>query len=117
VNTLTKEKKLMASYNFDIPVDPIALMTMVKDLVQQNGGIVCGQIPNLTVRFPTAVGEVGGSCRLLNPSVVNIEVTKKPDIVPNSVVREKLVFYLTEAVKLYTQQTRAARQQGGQVVL
>jgi hypothetical protein len=106
----------MGSYNFDIPVDPIALMQMVKDLVEQNGGIVTGEIPNVSVRFPTVVGEVGGNCRLVKGSVVNIEVTKKPDLVPNTMVREKLVFYVTEAVKLYAQQTRVSRQ-GRQAVL
>ena len=106
----------MASYNFDIPVDPIALMTMVKELVEQNGGVVCGQIPNVTVRFPTVVGEVGGNCRLVTASVVNIEVTKKPDVVSNSMVREKLIFYITEAVKLYAQQSKVARQ-GGKAIL
>jgi hypothetical protein len=106
----------MGSYNFDIPVDPIALMKMVKDLVEQNGGIVTGEVPNVSVRFPTVVGEVGGNCRLVKGSVVNIEVTKKPDLVPNSMVREKLVFYITEAVKLYAQQTKVARR-GGQAVL
>jgi hypothetical protein len=104
----------MGSYNFDIPVDPIALMKMVKGLVEQNGGVVTGEIPNVSVRFPTVVGEVGGSCRLVRGSVVNIEVTKKPDLVPNSMVREKLVYYVTEAVKLYAQQGKASRP-GGQV--
>ena len=105
----------MGSYNFDIPVDPIALMKMVKELVEQNGGIVTGEIPNVSVRFPTMVGEVGGNCRLVNGSVVNIEVTKKPDIVSNSMVREKLVFYVTEAVKMYSKQTRAGKP-GGQAL-
>lgn len=106
----------MGSYNFDIPVDPIALMKMVKELVEQNGGIVTGEIPNVSVTFPTVVGEVGGNCRLLTRSVVNIEVTKKPTVVSNNMVREKLVYYVTEAVKLYAQQSRAVRQ-GGQAIL
>ncbi len=106
----------MSSYNFDIPVDPIALMKMVKELVEQNGGIVTGEIPNVSVTFPTVVGEVGGNCRLVNKSVVNIEVTKKPTVVSNTMVREKLVFYVTEAVKLYAQQSKATRP-GAQAVL
>jgi hypothetical protein len=106
----------MGSYNFDIPVDPIALMQMVKELVEQNGGIVTGEIPNVSVTFPTVVGDVGGNCRLVTKSVVNIEVTKKPPVVSNTMVREKLVYYVTEAVKLYAQQART-RRLGGQVIL
>jgi len=104
------------SYNFNIPVDPIELMKMVRGLVLQNGGVVIGEIPNVHVTFPTAIGPVGGSCRLVEGNVVNIEVTKKPEIVTCAMVREKLVYYITEAVKLYTQQTRAAKQPEGQAI-
>jgi hypothetical protein len=59
---------------------------------------------------------VGGSCRLVEGNVVSIEVTKKPEVVPCAMVREKLVYYITEAVRMFTQQTKAAKQPEGQAV-
>ena len=46
----------MCNYNFEIPVDPIGLMTMVRQMIIENGGAVTGQIPNVAVTFPTPMG-------------------------------------------------------------
>jgi hypothetical protein len=108
---------MICSYNFEIPVDPIALMKMVKQVVVQSGGFVEGEIPNVSVRFTTVIGDVAGKCRLVEGSIVNIEVTQKPDVVTCTMVREKLVYYITEAVKMYSQQTKAARQMERQAVV
>ena len=95
------------SYNFELPVDPIPLMAMVKQMIEANGGIVTGQIPNVAVTIPTPVGQVAGNCRLVGNSTVQLAVTKKPDFLTCTMVRDRLVGYITEAVKMYAQQVEA----------
>ena len=55
----------MCNYNFELPVEPIPLMEMVRQMVINNGGTVTGEIPNVTVTFPTPMGQVAGSCRIV----------------------------------------------------
>ncbi len=102
---------MACSFNFEIPVDPIGLMQMARQVLEQNGGIVTGEISNFSVRIPTVIGEVGGNCRHVGGTVVNIEVTQKPPIVTSAMAREKLVVYISEAVKMYVRQIKAAQQQ------
>ena len=55
----------MCNYNFELPVEPVGLMGMVRQMVIDNGGSVTGQIPNVMVTFPTPMGQVpaaAGSC-------------------------------------------------------
>ena len=92
----------MCNYNFEIPVDPIPLMEMVKKLILENGGAVTGEVPNLAVTIPTPVGVVAGKCKLVEGRVVNLHVTKKPEFMTCNMVRSKLVYYITEAVRLYS---------------
>ena len=33
----------MCNYNFELPVDPIPLMALVKQMIEENGGTVTGQ--------------------------------------------------------------------------
>mgnify|MGYP001258144624 CR=1 FL=1 len=107
---------MACTYSFNIPVDPIAIMPMIQQEIEQNGGTVSGEVPHLTVMIPTKVGEIRGTYRLLENSIVHIVITKKPDIVSCNSVREKLVLYLTEAVKLYSQRDKAAAKPQGQMV-
>jgi len=51
---------------------------------------------------------VEGKCQLLDDAMVNIQITKKPDLVTCNMVRDNLVAYLTEAVKAYSAQTTTA---------
>ena len=106
---------MTCSYNFEIPVDPIALMRMARQMIEQNGGIVTGEPHNFSVRIPTVIGEVGGNFRHVGGSVVNIEITKMPAFVTCAMAREKIAFYITEAVKTYVRQSKAAKQLERQV--
>jgi hypothetical protein len=99
---------MLCSFKFELPVDPIGLMAMVKRMILENGGKVTGEIPNISISVPTALGPVEGSCRMTTKSVVNIQVDKMPEFVSCNQVREKLVYFITEAVKLYVEQQRAA---------
>lgn len=101
---------MACTFTFDLPVDPLALLPIVRKEIEQNGGVVTGEIPNLSVQVPTVAGELRGNCALIKPMVVKIEITKKPEIVSCNMAREKLVEYLTEAVKTYVHQTKAAQQ-------
>ena len=98
----------MCNYNFELPVDPIGLMEMVRQMVIDSGGTVTGQIPNVMVTFPTPMGQVAGSCRIVAGSTVNLTVTKKPEVLTCSMVRERLVALIVEAVRIYSLQTEAA---------
>ena len=96
---------MTCSFDFVIPVDPIGLLSMVRQIVEQHGGTVTGELPDVSVKFPTVIGELRGDCRLVGDSTVNITVTKKPFLVSCEMARERLANYLSEAVKLYNQQT------------
>jgi hypothetical protein len=98
----------MCNYNFELPVDPIPLMALVKQMIEENGGAVTGQIPNVAVSFPTPVGLVAGKCKLVGTSTVHLTVTKKPEVLTCAMVRDRIVGYLTEAVKLVSLQTTPA---------
>jgi hypothetical protein len=91
-------------YKFDIPVDPIALMQLVQKIIEEHGGSVSGEPPEVSVKIPTLVGEVSGKCRLVSESSVDITITRKPFFVTCEMVRERLAYYLSEAVTLYNQQ-------------
>ena len=96
---------MTCSFDFSIPVDPTGLLTIVKEIIEQHGGTVTGELPDVSVKFPTVIGELRGDCRLVGDSTVNIIITKKPLLVSCATAREKLAYYLSEAVKLYNQQT------------
>ena len=96
---------MACSYNFVIPVDPIGLMQIVKHMIEQHGGTVIGELPGVSVKIPTVIGEVRGDCRLIGDATVNITVTKKPFFVTCEMARERLAYYISEAVKLYNQQS------------
>lgn len=98
----------MCNYNFELPVDPIPLMAMVKQMIEANGGSVTGQIPNVAVSIPTPMGQVVGNCRLVGTSTVHLSVTKKPEVLSCAIVRDRIVGYLTEAVKLVSLQPEPA---------
>ena len=98
----------MCNYNFDLPVDPIPLMVMVQQLIEQNGGRVTGKIPNVAVSFSTPMGQVAGSCRIVSGFTINLTISKKPEIYTCAMVRDRLVAYITEAVKMYSLRTAAA---------
>lgn len=89
----------MCNYNFNLPVDPTMLMETAKAAIEKRGGTTTVQGSKLLFSVPTPVGQIDGACHLLEQSMINIKVTKKPDIVPCALIREKLVGYLTEAVK------------------
>ena len=84
-------------------------MEMVRQTVIENGGTVTGQIPNVTVTFPTPMGQVAGSCRIVADSTVNLTVTKKPEVLTCAMVRERLVALIVEAVRIYSLQADPAR--------
>ena len=98
----------MCNYNFELPVEPIPLMEMVKQMVIKNGGTVTGEIPNVTVMFPTPMGQVAGSCRIVSGNTVNLTVTKKPEVLTCAMVRERLVALIIEAVRVYSLQSQPA---------
>ena len=98
----------MCNYNFELPVEPIPLMEMVRQMVIANGGSVTGEIPNVTVTFPTPMGQVAGSCRIVSGNTVNLTVTKKPEVLTCAMVRDRLVTLIIEAVRLYSLQSQPA---------
>lgn len=98
----------MCNYNFQLPVDPMTLFQMFRQQIVDNGGVVTGELPNVLVSVPTQVGRVEGKCQLVGEALVNIQITKKPDLVTCNMVRDNLVAYLSEAVKTYSRQTKNA---------
>jgi len=99
----------MCNYNFDLPVDPLELMEIVLRMIEENGGAVTGELPNVSVSISTNMGRVVGRCKLVKGSLINLQITKKPDLMTCTLIRDQLVFFLTEAVKSHAMQTAAAK--------
>lgn len=100
---------LMCSFNFKIPNDPSAIIEMVKPMIEQGGGTVVGANANVSFSIPTVVGRFDGACKLVEPSVINIAVTDKPDIISCKMIRDQLAKYITQAVVMYREQSNGAR--------
>ena len=107
------ERPLLCSFNFKIPSDPVAILDMVKPMIKQAGGTVVGENADVTFSIPTVVGRFNGACTLVEPSVINIAVTDKPDIVSCKMVQQQLTLYITQAVKMYRQQSKASQATNG----
>ena len=93
----------------ELPVDPLPLMEMALRLIEENGGAVTGELPDVAVSIPTSVGQVEGRCTLVEGALVNIQVVKKPKIVTCAMVRDKLVEYLSDAVRSHAARAAAAK--------
>jgi hypothetical protein len=98
----------LCNYNFELPVDPVPLMAMVQQMIEENGGRVTGQLPNVSMSIPTPLGLVAGNCHLVNINTVHLKVTKKPEVLTCAMVRDRLVGYIVEAVRLYSLQSEVA---------
>lgn len=98
----------LCSYNFKIPSDPVAIIDMVRPMIVDAGGIVTGENSDLMFSIPTAVGTFNGACKVLEPTVVSLTVTNKPEIVSCKMIQKQLTVYITEAVKMYHRQSKAA---------
>ena len=97
----------MCNYDFNLPVDAEPLVILARQAIEEHGGKTEGENGHVTFTIPTPVGDVNGACEVVEPKVVSIRVTKKPDIVPCSVIRQQLVTYLTEAVRIHRQMNAA----------
>ena len=107
------EGPLLCSFNFKIPSDPVAILDMVKPMIKEAGGTVVGENADVSFSIPTVVGRFNGACTLVEPSVINIAVTDKPDIVSCKMVQQQLTLYITQAVKMYRQQSKASQATNG----
>lgn len=108
----TKSRPI-CSYNFKIPSDPVAIIDMVRPMIVDAGGTVTGENTDLMFSIPTVVGQFDGACKVLEPTVVNLTVTQKPEIVSCKMIQKQLTVYITEAVKMYNQQSKAAAASDG----
>lgn len=98
----------MCNYNFNLPIDPAALFETAQNAILARGGSATQQGSKVVFSIPTPLGQIDGVCTIVEHATLNITVTKKPDIVPCTMIREKLVSYLTQAVKAHANPPRAA---------
>lgn len=99
----------MCNYNFNLPIDPAALYPTAQSAIIAHGGTTTVKGSKVIFSIPTPLGQIDGVCSVVEQSTLNITVTKKPDFVPCALIREKLVGYLTQAVKT---QAKSAQPQG-----
>ncbi len=104
------------SFNFKIPNDPAAIIAMVRPLIVEGGGTMSGQNNHVTFSIPTVVGRFDGVCTVVEPTMVNISVLDKPDVISCKMIRDQLTKYVTQAVVMYRDQTRAARAVNGETI-
>jgi hypothetical protein len=98
---------MVCSYDFVLPVDPLPVMELAKQAIIEGGGKVTGRIPDVYISMPSPFGLFEGTCTLVDGTTINLTVTRKPDIVPSSLLRERLVLYLKEAVRRHRQAVEA----------
>lgn len=96
-------------FNFKVPNDPVAIIDMVRPMIVDAGGTITGESANAAFSIPTVVGRFDGVCTVVDPKLVNIAVTDKPDIISCKVIRDQLTKYITQAVTMYREQTASAR--------
>lgn len=106
---------MLCTFNFKIPSDPAAIIDMVRPMIEEAGGTVVGKNANVRFMIPTVVGRFEGECRLVEPSVVNISVTDKPDIISCKMIRQQLTTYITEAVRMYHERSKGMAASNGAV--
>lgn len=104
------------SFNFKVPDDPVAIIDMVRPMIVDGGGGVSGASNNISFSIPTTVGRFEGVCTVVEATLVNISVLEKPEIVSCKVIRDQLTKYITQAVVMYRDQTRAAQAANGETV-
>ncbi len=104
------------SFNFKIPSDPVAIIDMVRPMIVDGGGTMSGASDNVTFSIPTILGRFDGVCTVVEPTLVNISVLDKPDVISCKVIRDQLTKYVTQAVVMYRDQTRAAQAANGETV-
>jgi hypothetical protein len=102
---------MICQYNFVLPVDPLPLIEMTRNLILENGGTVTGENPVYIVSMPSPFGQFNAVCKLLSDSEINISVTKKPELVSCDLIRDKLIFFIKEGVKM---QVNGSRTKQGQ---
>ena len=91
---------MACQYKFVLPVDPLPLIEMTRQLILENGGSVTGENPKYTVSMPSPFGQFDAVCKLISDTEISISVTKKPEFVSCDLIRDKLVYYIKEGVKM-----------------
>ena len=86
-------------------------MTMAVRAVEERGGTISSQYPGGGFSVPTPAGAIDGNFKILGKGLINVTVSRKPEAVLCSDIRDQLVNYLTEAVKIYAQLSQV-RQKG-----
>ena len=81
-------------------------------MIVEAGGTVDGENTDITFSIPTVIGRFDGGCKLLEPTLVNITVTDKPDVISCKMIQKQLTVYITEAVKMYIEQSKSAAASG-----
>ena len=101
------KKHPTCAFNFKIPADPMAIIGMVRPMFVEAGGTVAGENADFTFSMPTKIGRFEGACKVLEPTLVNITVTERPDVISCKMIQKQLTVYITEAVKMYNKQSKA----------
>lgn len=102
------KKQPTCAFNFKIPADPMAIIGMVRPMFVEAGGTVTGENADFTFSMPTKIGRFDGACKVLELTLVNITVTQRPDVISCKMIQKQLTVYITEAVKMYRDQSKAA---------
>ena len=91
---------MVCQYKFVLPTDPLTLIEMTREIILENGGSVTGENPRYTVSVPSPFGQFDAVCKLVSDSEISITVTKKPEFVSCDLIRDKLVHFIKEGVRM-----------------
>lgn len=79
--------------DFRIPYDGDAseIVELAQALIEREGGRFDADDSRAEFSIPTPLGPVEGSCRLPEPSTIGVTITRKPMLVSNRAIEERIV--------------------------
>ena len=81
----------MCRFRIEYKDRPDAIMQQAKRMIEDYGGSFCASETRALFSVNTPLGRVDGICVLADSSTIRVTITKRPFLVPCSVIRERMV--------------------------
>lgn len=87
----------MCRFEIEYQGRPAAIMKQAKKMIEHDGGSFSASETRALFSVRTPLGRVDGNCVLGDSSTIGVTITKKPFLVPCSVIKERMVFAFVAA--------------------
>ena len=78
---------------------PAAVLKRTKETIEGDGGSFNADDSRVLFSVRTPVGRVNGTCEWAGPATIGVTITKKPFLVPCSVIKEQMLAAFDAASK------------------